>query len=467
MATLEAAPCTDDAIIVALYPDVCRRGKRTVMYDIIALESDDEKHSDDVRITGCWASHEGARLKTVYQDAPGERGVKSGCVEGYARPVAGTASKVLVNGQACVRHDTEFEMNCKGPDGPHNTKGKMAYERGGPSNVVAADGAPAADANPPVELTAGEQAIGVAVGAGDALADEGLGIVQGAADIAQYVTDSIFGGMFDLFMTEEVSWIPSWQRGNRTGVAMMENAAYAVQNPGAVLDALTRDVRALWAQGKYGEAIGRGGVEVLAMVFGPKVDKLRVLKGLPDEALDALVESKQITAAEAAAARAGRGDDGVLVHPKKKSIAEVRAELEAQGFEKVDVDSKDYEVWMSDDQVVKLPRRGEGGAEFAKKYADTLDRLKADPELGDLIPETQYVEDGYIIQERVQGTEFLDLPDPIDDIAMDNADRIVHGAKERFPDLAAQIDENYSNFLYTEGGEVTGWYDPWTDKPMP
>ncbi|MEZ4444522.1 MAG: PAAR-like domain-containing protein [Polyangiaceae bacterium] len=200
MATKEAASTTREALVICMYPDICKRGDRHVAYDIVAKESDDVEHSENVKITGCWASHDGARLRTVYQDSPGDHGVKSGCVEGYARPVADTSPTVLVNGKGCVRHDTVFEMNCNGPEGPHNTLGKMAYARGGPGNVVGPDGMPMADPDPPIEgeaehgfwSEAAREWKSQAKTAGDAIGANGK---EAAAELWQGVADSSYEDM--------------------------------------------------------------------------------------------------------------------------------------------------------------------------------------------------------------------------------------------------------------------------------
>lgn len=127
MSDLEGASKTGEAVVVSMYPDVCIKDGKPVPYDLYGLASDDLRHSANVRYTRKWTLNEGARLSTCYGDEPASAGVSSGVVQGMCRPVSDFASSVNVNGLRAVRHDTVFEMNCAGPEGPSNTQGKLVY----------------------------------------------------------------------------------------------------------------------------------------------------------------------------------------------------------------------------------------------------------------------------------------------------------------------------------------------------
>jgi hypothetical protein len=129
MADDEGGSKTSEAVVVSMYPDVCLKDGKPVPYDIYGLGSDDMRHSPDVRYTKFWALNERTRLSTSYGDDPASAGVQSGVVKGVCRPVADWAEMVRVNGVPAVRHDTEFEMNCAGPNGSCNTTGKLVYVR--------------------------------------------------------------------------------------------------------------------------------------------------------------------------------------------------------------------------------------------------------------------------------------------------------------------------------------------------
>ncbi len=332
MAEKEAAPTTSEAVVVCLHPDFCRRGDSVVAYDIIARESDDEEHSTDVRITGCWASHDGARLKTVYHDSPGDAGVRSGCVQGYARPVADTSPTVLVNGRGCVRHDTEFEMNCDGPDGPHNTTGKMVYGQGKSSNRIGSDGAPLHHPAPPLEqVTEAEKALGFTDHAadfvsvvGNAVKDAVVGGVEGLAMIGQYGSDWMLGPYVDLFTGGRGHpALPTAQRARQfeqaVGSGLASLVHTAMHDPMALIPNLEA-LQAALASGEWGKAAG---LIVVGLGELSPTQRLKLLSKLPDTELDDLVNQRVISADEAAKAKAARGDGDDGVHIRRRTPKEL------------------------------------------------------------------------------------------------------------------------------------------------
>jgi hypothetical protein len=72
----------------------------------------------------------------------------------------------------------------------------------------------------------------------------------------------------------------SWQNTKDTVSAV-------AQNPGLVVDAVTKPITDAWSQGKYGEAIGRGTFEAASVVLGAKgLDKIGKLGKVADVASD-------------------------------------------------------------------------------------------------------------------------------------------------------------------------------------
>jgi hypothetical protein len=327
----EAAPTAPDATVVGLYPDFRQQGGSVVAQDVVSVDATDEAHSGDVVITGHCASHNNARLQQTVPGGPGA-GVSSGCTGGYSRPQSGSSSTVLVNGEGCVRHDTVFEMNCAGPEGPSNTVGKMVYDRGserfGNHDYTSVD-----QLDPPVVPTSAEIAAaeaeemgigghlwGGVKGFGRGAWDAVKGAAQLAAGGAQYSTDYVLGGPVDLITggAYDYEWLPSARRARGTEQAISDTAKAIYDDPGIVWDALTEEVVNLWDQGKYGEAIGYGSSQVLEALVGTKgASKLRFLSKLDDAELDTLVKKGAISADDAAEARRIREvGDGVVIHRK-------------------------------------------------------------------------------------------------------------------------------------------------------
>lgn len=88
----------------------------------------------------------------------------------------------------------------------------------------------------------------------------------------------------------------------QTQASLARTADVIVNNPGAVLDAVTRPVTEPWSQGRYGEAIGRGAFEVASLVVGAKgVDKAGRL-GTAARAADTVADTARVadTAADTA-----------------------------------------------------------------------------------------------------------------------------------------------------------------------
>jgi hypothetical protein len=304
VATKEGAPATAAAIVIGLYPDVCKSPRKCVPYQIVAFHDDATLFSSDVRFTQFAAMNSDSRIGKVFGDGAAKEGVNSRVVEGQCRPVAGTASKVRVNGKPAVRHDTEFEMNCAGPDGPANTKGKTSYAFAPAQGSVDADGnvtAPHAvvpalpnkgvlSSNPNIMMTsanpsflvrvdeavakfgaATEQVEGYVRGIGLEIFESLGGIAQLGFGAARLNYDLMLGGLVDPFAGDSPpAWLPSGARAGETARSGADMAGAIWDNPWLVWDGIKDPYVRAWAEGRYGEALGRGTVGVIDVVAGTK-----------------------------------------------------------------------------------------------------------------------------------------------------------------------------------------------------
>lgn len=158
MADKEAAPKRQEAVIICLYPDVCKSPDKPIPYQIVAYYGDMQKVSQNVRITGVPATNKDSRIPRVYNNEPGVGGgVQSGVNVGYCRPTKDWSSTINVNGTFLLRHGTQFDMNCCGPDGAANTQGKTVYLTGTPVARISADGSIQGDTKPPVQANEEEK----------------------------------------------------------------------------------------------------------------------------------------------------------------------------------------------------------------------------------------------------------------------------------------------------------------------
>ncbi|MGH7455395.1 MAG: DUF4150 domain-containing protein, partial [bacterium] len=297
MATNEGIRKTDEAIVVATTPDVCMTPVGSAMapvaYQILARFDKIMREVMNVRMTGQETITTGSRITQVSGDEAGTGGgVMSGLNRGYCRAI--TYSKtVRANGEFILYHSTEMWMNCSGPEGPGNTKGKVIYLKVEAFVKISSNGEFIGETNPqeikletPEEIreferplprfseeitvtakvdeqtwlqSAGEQVGGFFKGAYDALAETVTGVVdmgKGAWNLT--------GG----WLTNPDAAAQTWE--NTTNIV-----GTVIDNPGVLWDAIKEPYVTAWAEGRYGEAIGRGTFEAITSLIGTKgVDKL-------------------------------------------------------------------------------------------------------------------------------------------------------------------------------------------------
>lgn len=118
--------------IVCLAPDVCLtpRGSKQVKvpYMVITHLSESEFTVPNVLMGGEEAFTLRSRIQGVTGNESGVGGgVQTGTVGTWCRPQTYNA-RFIVNGEPMVQDGSVFEMCCDGPEGPHNTLGKLSFE---------------------------------------------------------------------------------------------------------------------------------------------------------------------------------------------------------------------------------------------------------------------------------------------------------------------------------------------------
>lgn len=132
--------------------------------------------------------------------------------------------------------------------------------------------------------------------------------VEGAAGLLGYASDYVLGGWGDLLTGGGIAWVPSAARARAAEAALEQGIVAAWEDPGAIVDALTREVVDLWACGNYGAALAVGSVEALGFAIGPKgAGRLSKLSKLTQRELDDLVKKGVISGEEAKTVRRNHG----------------------------------------------------------------------------------------------------------------------------------------------------------------
>jgi len=122
---------TSEAIIICLTPDVCKTPLGAslvpVPYPIIAKFDAAKATSQKTNFEGNPVFHMGSFLPQVQGDEAGVGGgIVSGVNIGCCKPIQ-HSSTLKTEGEWVVRHGDLMEMNCAGPKGTGNTKGKIIF----------------------------------------------------------------------------------------------------------------------------------------------------------------------------------------------------------------------------------------------------------------------------------------------------------------------------------------------------
>ncbi|MFL9872421.1 PAAR-like domain-containing protein [Paraburkholderia megapolitana] len=176
-------------------------------------------------------------------------GVKSGTVGGETKPSRGS-STVRAGGHQVIRDGDPCTMNSGNCTGTYVTAPSPGTAVDGSGNVVG-------DANPPPDKGALHQVGGFFKGAGGALWDMGKGLVGlgvGAAKLSP--VSQLAEGLSDL------TGANVYHGYSETQQAINQTAQAVYNHPGAIVDGITKPYMEAWSQGNYGEAVGRGVVDV-------------------------------------------------------------------------------------------------------------------------------------------------------------------------------------------------------------
>ena len=325
---------------VSKTPDVCKTpmGSSTppVPYQVTADLGGSTGVVKNVRFNGkpAYVLNESV-VPTCTGDEPGSaNGVSSGTVGGQVKPVRGS-STVTIGGNPIIRDGDPCTMNNGNCTGTYVTAPA-------PSGAIDSSGNIVGDANPPPDKGMLHQVGGFAKGVGGALWDMGKGLVNlgvGAAKLSQTSEEleefSKLTGLFDY-------------RGFSEAREAAGQTAQAIYNhPKAIVDGITKPYVEAWGQGNYGEALGRGAIDVGGLFVGGvgtvgKVGEAASAAGKVGEAANAAgkageaadVAGKAGEAADVADA-AGRAGD-VSVATERSGNAGVVGETAAKGTEEAD-----------------------------------------------------------------------------------------------------------------------------------
>jgi Domain of unknown function (DUF4150)/DNase/tRNase domain of colicin-like bacteriocin len=242
-------------------PDVCKTpmGGSTppVPYQIVADLGGSTGIVPSVRFNGKPAYVlDQSVVPTCTGDEPGTaNGVKSGTVGGEVKPTKGS-STVRAGGHAIIRDGDPCTMNNGNCTGTYVTAPSAGSSINASGNVVG-------DANPPPDKGVMHQVGGFFKGAGGALWDMGKGLVGlgvGAAKLSS-VSQAAEG-------LSNATGLYNYHGYSETQQAVSQTAQAIYNHPGAIVDGITKPYTEAWAQGNYGEALGRGAIDVGGLFVG-------------------------------------------------------------------------------------------------------------------------------------------------------------------------------------------------------
>ncbi|MDB5781861.1 PAAR-like domain-containing protein [Caballeronia mineralivorans] len=242
-------------------PDVCKTpmGSSTppVPYQIVADLGGSTGIVPSVRFNGKPAYVlDQSVVPTCTGDEPGTaNGVKSGTVGGEVKPTKGS-STVRAGGHAIIRDGDPCTMNNGNCTGTYVTAPSAGSSINASGNVVG-------DANPPPDKGVMHQVGGFFKGAGGALWDMGKGLVGlgvGAAKLSS-VSQAAEG-------LSNATGLYNYHGYSETQQAVSQTAQAIYNHPGAIVDGITKPYTEAWAQGNYGEALGRGAIDVGGLFVG-------------------------------------------------------------------------------------------------------------------------------------------------------------------------------------------------------
>jgi len=77
---------------------------------------------------------------------------------------------------------------------------------------------------------------------------------------------------------------------------------------------------------------------------------------------------------------------------------------------------------------------------------------------GNVVTETWWHRNGFIIQPKVSGLDFADLPQASQGSAANSMERLFQKVYQKFDFW--DVDENHTNFFFHQSGKIKAWFDP-------
>ncbi|WP_175844607.1 PAAR-like domain-containing protein [Burkholderia arboris] len=246
---------------VSSTPDVCKTpmGSSTppVPYQVVSDLSGSSGIVPSVRFNGkpAYVLDQSVVPTCTGDEAGSADGVGSGTVGGETKPTKGSTT-VRAGGHPVIRDGDPCTMNSGNCTGTYVTAPA-------PGSSVDASGNVVGDANPPPEKGVMHQVGGFFKGAGGAVWDMGKGLVGlgvGAAKLSP--VSQAAEGLSDL------TGLYDYHGYSQTLDSAGKTAQAIYDHPGAIVDGITKPYMEAWGQGNYGEALGRGAVDIGGLFVG-------------------------------------------------------------------------------------------------------------------------------------------------------------------------------------------------------
>ncbi|WP_176016801.1 PAAR-like domain-containing protein [Burkholderia sp. BCC0398] len=246
---------------VSSTPDVCKTpmGSSTppVPYQVVSDLSGSSGIVPSVRFNGkpAYVLDQSVVPTCTGDEAGSADGVRSGTVGGETKPTKGSTT-VRAGGHPVIRDGDPCTMNSGNCTGTYVTAPA-------PGSSVDASGNVVGDANPPPEKGVMHQVGGFFKGAGGAVWDMGKGLVGlgvGAAKLSPL--SQAAEGLSDL------TGLYDYHGYSQTLDSAGKTAQAIYDHPGAIVDGITKPYMEAWSHGNYGEALGRGAVDIGGLFVG-------------------------------------------------------------------------------------------------------------------------------------------------------------------------------------------------------
>ncbi|WP_232448353.1 DUF4150 domain-containing protein [Burkholderia ubonensis] len=350
-------------------PDVCKTpmGSSTppVPYQIVSDLGGSSGIVPTVRFNGkpAYVLDQSVVPTCTGDEAGSANGLKSGTVGGETKPTKGSTT-VRAGGHPVIRDGDPCTMNTGNCTGTYVTAPA-------PGSTVDARGSVVGDANPPPDKGVMHQVGGFFKGAGGALWDMGKGLVGmgvGAAKLS--VVSQAAEGLSNM-----TGWY-NYHGYSETQEAIGKTAQAIYDHPKAIVDGITKPYMEAWSQGNYGEALGRGAVDIGGLFVGGvgaagKAGEVGNVAGKVGEAVN--VAGKAGEVADVANAAGKAGDVGTAAG-KAGEVAEAGAATTkgAEGAADASKAAKPVEAEPAGDGLKVLPKEHPERIDYSRGFEEDL-----------------------------------------------------------------------------------------------